>query len=282
MISIVIPNYNDSESCEKLAEVIKSQLDGHELIIVDNESEIFPNIEDDTNCNLYVCSKPGSYAARNYGVKKANGEILVFTDSDCIPKHDWLANIQDYYEKYPGEDFILAGNIIVFPRRAGSENIYEAYDCILGLPQRHYVNKGYAITANLSLPKTLFETLGGFDESRYSGGDAELTKKAISQNCRIIYLEDMVVYHPARYCYKQFNNKIKRIIGAQLNITTPRIKYLYMFRNLLPPFIELKRIMVSRASSRLKLKALSFLPLLWLIRLRSLFVYIFISNQYQR
>jgi len=39
-----------------------------------------------------LCSeyKEGSYAARNKGILNSKGDILAFTDSDCIPKDNWL------------------------------------------------------------------------------------------------------------------------------------------------------------------------------------------------
>jgi len=33
---------------------------------------------------------PGSYAARNKGLSLAKGDVLAFTDSDCIPALDWI------------------------------------------------------------------------------------------------------------------------------------------------------------------------------------------------
>jgi len=35
-------------------------------------------------------SSPGSYAARNAGLRAAHGKVLAFTDFDCVPDRNWL------------------------------------------------------------------------------------------------------------------------------------------------------------------------------------------------
>ena len=38
-------------------------------------------------------SNAGPASARNTGARLASGEILVYTDADCVPKPDWLSQL---------------------------------------------------------------------------------------------------------------------------------------------------------------------------------------------
>ncbi|HEV2889852.1 MAG TPA: glycosyltransferase [Frankiaceae bacterium] len=49
------------------------------------------------------CATPGSYAARNAGVDAALSEgcdVVLFTDSDCRPLHDWPAHLLDVCSRH--------------------------------------------------------------------------------------------------------------------------------------------------------------------------------------
>ena len=46
-----------------------------------------------TDGGLLAESKQSAYAARNRGLEEAKGEIIAFTDSDCVPGKDWLQKI---------------------------------------------------------------------------------------------------------------------------------------------------------------------------------------------
>src|SRR5690606_32820954 len=113
---------------------------------------------------LLSCTTPGSYAARNMGLRHARGELLVFTDADCQPHADWLQSHWDAFVQH-GVDTLNAGAVTVAKLTPGKPNDYELYDSYLGIPQERYATqRGYAVTANLAIPHKVFERVGGFDE----------------------------------------------------------------------------------------------------------------------
>jgi glycosyltransferase involved in cell wall biosynthesis len=88
-VSIIVPVYNGSRTIDALLTSLLAldyPPDQHEILIVDNKST------DDTRQRiqrypvtlLEETEIQGSYAARNRGIEAAQGEILAFTDADCV------------------------------------------------------------------------------------------------------------------------------------------------------------------------------------------------------
>jgi glycosyltransferase involved in cell wall biosynthesis len=97
-ITVVIPFYNVDRYIEKCIQALLAQTYPAELfdvIMVDNNStdhsaaivRQYPGIR------LVSERKQGAYAARNRGIAEAMGDIIAFTDPDCVPDGDWLKEI---------------------------------------------------------------------------------------------------------------------------------------------------------------------------------------------
>ena len=84
------------------------------------------------NCSILSESRPGSYAARNKALSIAKGNIIAFTDSDCIPDKDWLKNGVDALKS--NNVSRIGGAVEVFAGE--SPNIAEVYDLIFAFPQQ--------------------------------------------------------------------------------------------------------------------------------------------------
>jgi glycosyltransferase involved in cell wall biosynthesis len=100
--SIIVCTRNRSDSIADTLEAL-SRLENQvfEVVVVDSSS----NVEKENTAKLaekygakYVFEpRPGLSLARNTGISVANGEIIAFTDDDCIPAKDWLAQkIKNY------------------------------------------------------------------------------------------------------------------------------------------------------------------------------------------
>src|SRR5690554_2984846 len=96
-ISVIIPTYKDWERLALCLQALENQSfkpSNFEIIVINNLPGDLPPaaFKLPKNAVLVDEGKPGSYAARNTGIGMAKGEILAFTDSDCIPHKDWLIN----------------------------------------------------------------------------------------------------------------------------------------------------------------------------------------------
>lgn len=183
----------------------------------------------------------GSYAARNHGAAAARGEWLAFTDADCLPDPGWLGAFAQAAVREPGQA-IFAGRIDV-PLPAGA-NAYTVYDAIKGIPQRDYVTRGYGATANLAVPRALFDRLGGFDGARLSGGDAEFCRRATAAaGVPIRYLESAVVEHPPRRDWRALAAKARRLKGGQLAAGPLPRRLAWGLRTALPPVRAVARFL---------------------------------------
>ena len=96
-VSVIIPVYNDSKRLKICLAALENQTfpqKQYEVIVIDNGSQ--EDIRSVTNqykqAVIYTEFQTGSYAARNKGISVSKGDILAFTDSDCIPASDWIEN----------------------------------------------------------------------------------------------------------------------------------------------------------------------------------------------
>jgi glycosyltransferase involved in cell wall biosynthesis len=198
-ISVVVPVYNTEAHLEAcIAGLLGQQFSGAcEYILVDNNStdrsaEIvkrYPAIR------LLSQPKQGSYAARNLGLSEARGQIVAFTDSDCVPRPDWLERITHAMQN-PEAGIILGRREFQAPsRQVTSLAAYEAHKAryILSGADRE-VFFGY--TNNMAVRKSLLEAVGPFVELG-RGGDVVFVRRSVDRfSTRIVrYSPDVVIRH---------------------------------------------------------------------------------------
>ena len=103
-ISIIIPNYNRKERLKRCLETLLVQdypKENFEIIVIDDGSsdgtdKMLGELSREHGNLRYFCqSHKGPATARNLGIKEAKGEIIGFTDSDCILKEDWVRKMTE-------------------------------------------------------------------------------------------------------------------------------------------------------------------------------------------
>jgi glycosyltransferase involved in cell wall biosynthesis len=214
-VSVIIPVLNDFKRLKICLKALEQQTypqELYEVIVVDNGSieNIELLIEKYPRALLTYESKLGSYSARNHGIAISSGEILAFTDSDCLPTDTWIENGVKALLSLPNYG-LIAGKIEFFFKRFNAPTAIEVFDSITNLQQKKYVKEyHFGATANLFTYKQLFEEVGYFNSDLQSGGDAEWGGRVFSHSYVVSYSEDCCVFHPARNSLKQLIKKVIR------------------------------------------------------------------------
>lgn len=270
-ISVIVPIFQHWELTPTLFRALEAQTlpdDQWEFFIVDNGSDRLPDPADLPDfVTLLECLQPGSYAARNKALEQANGELLVFTDADCRPEPTWLETLwQRYLES--DRSHLIAGGVTVRKFEPGKPNAMEVYDMAMGLPQARYTRRGYAVTANLAIPRSAFERVGGFDDQRFSGGDAEFCQRAGAAGIALLYEPTAGVDHPARGEWRELTTKLKRVKGGQVRSGPWKRRLKFIFKTFVPPVWAYWYAFSSeKISSRQKLTVARIQTILWLIEM---------------
>ncbi|MDD6357398.1 MAG: glycosyltransferase [Bacteroidales bacterium] len=105
MVSVIVPIYNTSKYIRECISSIFSQTyRDWELILVDDGSDddsykiAEAMIANRTNCYLYIQKNSGPSSARNNGISHANGEYILFVDSDDVLEVNHIASFIEYKE----------------------------------------------------------------------------------------------------------------------------------------------------------------------------------------
>lgn len=222
--SIIIPVFNDLKRLTKCLDALSSQSYPQELfdvIVVDNNSsEDVQAVVNSYDFTIYSFEpQRGSYAARNKGISIARGEIIGFTDSDCIPAPNWIEKGVENFLKTPNCG-LVAGQIKFYFQDAKRPTLAELYDSSCFLNQEKYINKEhYGATANLFTSASVFKKVGLFNSSLKSGGDREWGKRVFSMGYSQIYASDVLIEHPARVTIKELKSKLIRVVEGQYEST---------------------------------------------------------------
>ncbi|WP_075185844.1 glycosyltransferase [Teredinibacter haidensis] len=219
-VSIIIPVYKDQEGLNKTLDTLRPQLSLEkiktEVLIIDNGSPIpiTLNIDHTSNTKLFVCQTPGSYAARNYGVKKSTGDILVFLDAGCEPLSDWLeSGVKSLRAHTPICN--IGGNVILSDQ--ASQSVATKYQLMTGFGQeKNILSRSFSTTANLFIFRTTWEKTGVFDTELLSGGDRLWCWKSEHMGIPTTYSRNTAVITAPRTTLASAIKQARRVAAGKL------------------------------------------------------------------
>ncbi len=162
-ISVIIPCYNGAATLKKcLAAVLASKYSNFEVIVVDDCSEDDSvSIIKQFPCRLITLENhSGAAQARNIGAEQSRGDILFFTDADCVLEKDTLA-IAAISIAHSGVDTIVGGTYSKKPYDRGFFNSFQSL-FIHYSETKNCAHPDYLATHGLVMSQALFKKSGGF------------------------------------------------------------------------------------------------------------------------
>jgi glycosyltransferase involved in cell wall biosynthesis len=155
------------------------------IIIDNNETPGLSPFLFGGRCKLLHEPVPGSYSARNRGIAESVGDLIAFTDSDCVPQRSWIsAGVRALQASTRP---VIVGGPIVFGFGSNIvKTACELLDSIIHHRQNEYVfEHRFAATANLFVPRALISAHGPFDARFFSGGDREFYQRLSAAGARL-------------------------------------------------------------------------------------------------
>ena len=222
-VNVIVPVFNDAERLARCLENLvhlNYPRNRYNVSVVDNGStqDIRAVCRAVDGVRYLREDTPGSYAARNRGIAETTGEVLAFTDADCLPDRDWLSAGVRRLQQTP-DCGLVGGRIDVFFSDPEHPTTVELYEQALAFPQQHFVEVDHwAATANMFTYRRVIQDVGAFDPNRRSGGDAEWGRRVHRAGYDLAYEPGAVIRHPSRTSFQNIRQKEVRVAGGLLRM----------------------------------------------------------------
>ncbi len=208
LLSVVVPAYNAAATIGECVAALQQQtgVGPYEIIVVDDGST------DDTaalaraaGARVITTARGRPAAARNAGARAAQGNIVCFTDADCVPLPDWLCEVSTPFD----DPAVVATKGTYVTRQTALVARFvqleyeEKYDRLRAQPAIDFVD-----TYSCAYRRAVLLANGGFDERFHYLEDQELSFRLADRGLRMVFAERAVVAHRhsdtlARYLRKK-------------------------------------------------------------------------------
>lgn len=189
-ISYIIPVLNGEKYISKcLDSILNEKLPEDEIIVVDNGStdNTLKLIYQYKEVTILQYPQVTISTLRNRGAEHAKGDLLAFIDSDCILCFGWrtaVANVfMDEGVHAAGSSVVSSDNSTWVERALQSERFVTKR-------KMNYINSG-----NFIIRKSIFEDVGGFDESLITDEDYDIGARINTKGYNIYNEPNIMVIH---------------------------------------------------------------------------------------
>jgi glycosyltransferase involved in cell wall biosynthesis len=192
-ISVIIPTLQEENYIEKILLRLRKVKPTVEVVVVDGGSrDRTVELAKRFTGKVYKTRKQGIASGRNYGARKANGDIFLFLDTDVTFPTDFAEKMLDVFK-----DLSVVGatcNIMPLQSQAGAMTFFKVYNMMLRFSSRF---NPHARGEFFAVRKSAFNAAKGFDESMPCLEDHDLANR-LSRQGRFVFISDLTVYESLR------------------------------------------------------------------------------------
>jgi GT2 family glycosyltransferase len=236
LVSVVVSTYRREEVlCQTLAYLLKQNHPNREIIVIDQTSEHNPETEEclrnlvlSNSIRYYRLQRASLPLARNFGARKAYGEVVLFVDDDVIPDPDLIAKHLSAYQD-PSIGGVAGRRTFLLDLQVEEQSgpigmILHNGVHVTNFSASQGTDVEWASGCNMSFQKNLLEQVNGF-EPRFLGTavyeDVDLCFRIRNLGYRIVFVPEAQLIHlvmPAggcgarrqdrRYFYSLIHNRL--------------------------------------------------------------------------
>lgn len=215
--SVIIPTYSRASQLARCLQALAASscsFDRFEVIVVnDGGEELRAESFGELPFDLTVLEQPntGPAVARNHGAEHARGEMLAFTDDDCMPNPLWLDSLITAFE---GDRTALIGGLTenVLQENCFSQTSQMLVSYIYEYYAANNLSMRFFASNNMACSRSRFLEIGGFsDQFRAAGAeDRDFSRRWINAGNKLHFTRDAVVLHAhdlnlSSFCKQHFN-----------------------------------------------------------------------------
>lgn len=206
-ISVIVPSYNSAETIGRCLESLrKNTYPSFAVYVVDDcSTDDTAGIADSFGCNVLRTDRNrGPGHARNLGARHAQSPVLLFVDSDCEVRSNWIERYAATFAQHPEVACICSGY-----SESVTQSFWARFQFLDTIYNQQFTpeHPRWASSCNFGCRTDAFWSVGGFPEI-YLNEDMEFFF-FLSEKHRILWRADLGVVHhfhsmPSAYAKQQY------------------------------------------------------------------------------